>query len=236
MTDGWAASAGAWITEQGEAGDFARAFMLDRPMQARVQAARAHRVLDVGCGEGRFCRWLAGQGIDVVGIDPTAPLLDQARALHPEGEYLAARAEALPFKDASFDMAVSYLTLIDIPDFRQAIAEMARVLRPGGRILVANLQGYHTCGEGRPDWRDDGAARVLLERYLEERADWAEWRGIRIQNWHRPLSAYMQAFLAQGLALTHFDEPAPYGGPEVRQQRNLNAPYFHVMEWQKPAV
>ncbi|MAC80403.1 MAG: SAM-dependent methyltransferase [Rhodobacteraceae bacterium] len=235
MSDGWDASAGAWIDEQGEAGDFGRAFVLDRPMQARVLAAAPRRVLDVGCGEGRFCRWLSAQGIATVGIDPTEGLLARARALDPGGTYRAGRAEALDFDDDAFDMAVSYLTLIDIPDHAKAIAEMARVVRPGGRILVANLQGYHTCGDGRADWRDDGAGRVLLDRYLEERAQWAQWRGIRIRNWHRPLSGYMRAFLEQGLQLTHFDEPAPHGGAEAKRQRYMNAPFFHIMEWLRPA-
>ncbi|WP_428927824.1 class I SAM-dependent methyltransferase [Marinibacterium sp. SX1] len=235
MSDGWDASAGAWIAEQGAAGDFARAFTLDAPMQARVRAAAPGRVLDVGCGEGRFCRWLAGQGIAAVGLDPTAGLLDRARALHPEGTYHQGQAEALPFGDGVFDMAISYLTLIDIADYRAAIAEMARVLRPGGRLLVANLQGYHTCGDGRADWQADGSARVRLDRYLVERAAWAEWRGIRIRNWHRPLGAYMQAFLSAGLELRHFDEPAPVGGAEPKQTRNTHAPFFHVMEWQRPA-
>ena len=234
MTDGWDASARAWIEEQGAAGDFAREFTLDGPMQARVRTAAPVAVLDVGCGEGRFCRWLAEQGIGAVGIDPTAALLAQARALDPEGDYREGRAEMLDFGDGSFDMVVSYLTLIDIPDYRAAITEMARVLRPGGRLLVANMQGYHTCGEGRPEWREDGAGRVLLDRYLEERAEWAEWRDMRIRNWHRPLSAYMQAFLGSGLVLTHFDEPAPAGGPEPKRSRNTNAPFFHIMEWMRP--
>ncbi|MEM8731091.1 MAG: class I SAM-dependent methyltransferase [Pseudomonadota bacterium] len=233
MSDGWEDSARGWIAEQGEDGDFARASVLDRPMQAQVQAAAPRRVLDVGCGEGRFCRWMRGQGMEAVGLDPTVALLERARHLDPEGHYVQGRAEALGFDDGSFDLVVSYLTLIDIPDYAAAIKEMARVVRPGGTVLIANLQSYHTCGEDRPVWRDDGAAQVVLDRYLEERSDWAAWRAVRIVNWHRPLSAYMRAFLNAGLELTGFDEPAPYGGNETKQNRYRNAPFFHVMTWRR---
>ncbi|MEY2884679.1 MAG: hypothetical protein RL490_2403, partial [Pseudomonadota bacterium] len=63
MTNGWAESAAAWIADMGETGDFGRRHVLDAPMQARI-AGRGHRTaLDVGCGEGRFCRALAASGI-----------------------------------------------------------------------------------------------------------------------------------------------------------------------------
>ena len=97
MATDWDASARAWIASQGESGDFARNHSLDAPMLARAMAQPVTRVLDVGCGEGRFCRMLFRHGIAATGIDPTAALLAQARALHPEGDYRAGRAEALDF-------------------------------------------------------------------------------------------------------------------------------------------
>ena len=66
------------------------------------------------------------------GIDPTQSLLEVARKRDPSGDYRPGRAEQLDFDDASFDLVVSYVTLVDIADFRTAIREMARVLRPGG--------------------------------------------------------------------------------------------------------
>lgn len=236
MSDGWDESAAAWIAEQGAHGDYGRRWVLDAPMTARVRARRPATALDVGCGEGRFCRAMKGLGVHTVGIDPTAALLARARALDPEGDYRPGRAEALDFPDASFDLVVSYLTLIDVPDVAAAIAEMARVLRPGGALLVANLNGYSTAVVDG-GWRPDGAGvpRWSIDRYLEERAEWAEWRGIRIVNWHRPLGAYMALLLGHGLILRHFDEPAPHGGDPGKADRYRRVPYFHVMEWEKPA-
>src|SRR5690349_5255310 len=128
--NGWEQSAAAWIAEQGEHGDWARQNILDPVMLERVRARAFKRALDVGCGEGRFCRMLQARGISAVGIDPTPALLNVAIARDPAGRYQLAGAEALPFADASFDLVISYLTLIDIHDFRAAIGEMVRVLEP----------------------------------------------------------------------------------------------------------
>ncbi|MEO1104920.1 MAG: SAM-dependent methyltransferase, partial [Pseudomonadota bacterium] len=56
--NGWEASADAWVATLGTDGDFGRVHVLDRPMLARVDRAPHHKALDVGCGEGRFCRKL----------------------------------------------------------------------------------------------------------------------------------------------------------------------------------
>lgn len=235
MTEGWNESAAAWIAEQGDQGDFGRRFVLDVPMLARVRAGRFATALDVGCGEGRFCRMLAAEGIRPIGIDPTAALLAAARQRDPGGDYREGRAEALDFPDCAFDLVVSYLTLIDIPDIAAAIPEMVRVLRPGGTLLIANLASHVTAAAPQGWTRDaDGTPRFCIDNYLEERGDWVEWRGIRIRNWHRPLETYMALLLAQGLLLTHFAEPAPRGGDPGRADRNRRVPWFVMMEWRRP--
>ncbi|WP_448954305.1 class I SAM-dependent methyltransferase [Labrys neptuniae] len=233
--DGWDSSAAAWIASQGKDGDYSRAHILDAPMLERVRAGNFGQALDVGCGEGRFCRVLRDDGIAATGIDPTAALLDEARRLDPTGEYRLGRAEALPFADHSFDLVVCYLSLIDIPDIANAIAEMARVLRPGGSLLIANLTSFFSAG--LPQGWSDGPAETAyfaIDRYMEERAEWAEWKGIRIRNWHRPLSTYMGLLLEQGLILRHFAEPLPIGGDPNRNAKYIRVPFFLIMEWQKP--
>ncbi len=72
----------------------------------------------------------------------------RAIALDPTGAYRVGMAEQLDFEDQSFDLVVSYLSLIDIPHLGVALAEMARVLRPGGSLLIANLTGLHDCRHG----------------------------------------------------------------------------------------
>ena len=65
---GWEFSAAGWLAAQGDAGDATRRFVLDAPMLAALP--KAGRVLDIGCGEGRFCRMMRARGLDPVGLDP----------------------------------------------------------------------------------------------------------------------------------------------------------------------
>lgn len=232
--NGWADSAQAWIADMGEHGDYGRRHVLDPVVRERLSGRGFRQALDVGCGEGRLCRMLSGFGVETVGLDPTLALLDQARRLHSDGLYVEGVAERLPFEDGGFDLVVSCLSLIDIPDFEAAIAEMARVLAPGGTLFVANLTSFSTARVEAPlVERWVGGSGVRIDRYLEQRSSWEAWRGIRIVNWHRPLSAYMSAFLGAGLRLTHFDEPAPVGGDPAKAERYRGVPWYVVMEWEK---
>lgn len=232
----WEASAQAWIGEMGDSGDFARRFVLDPVMLAQLDPGAHGRALDVGCGEGRFCRMMRDRGILATGIDPTAALLAAARARDPGGDYQLGRAEALTFDDDAFDLVVSYLTLIDIDDAAAAIAEMARVLRPGGTLLIANLANYTSSG-GDIGWIRNEAGDYLyfpVDRYLECRGYVTQWREMKIVNHHRPLSVYFKHLLGAGLRLTLFDEPPAVGGPEDKRARYNRAPWFQVMAWRKP--
>ena len=232
--DGWNESANAWIAAMGEQGDWGRRHILDPAMLERVAAGDYHRALDVGCGEGRFCRLLTERGTKTVGVDPTEALIQTARERHPEGRYDIAVAENLPFDDASFDLVVSYLTLIDIPDFRSGLKEMARVLKPGGSLLIANLTGFMTAWpDGWVRDSDGQPQHYRIDGYLRETAKWVEIDEVRVQNWHRPLSAYMQTLLSLGLTLTFFDEPLPRSGDEATQARYKRVPWFMMMEWRR---
>ncbi|CAH1665096.1 class I SAM-dependent methyltransferase [Chelatococcus asaccharovorans] len=232
MSQGWTESAAAWIADMGEHGDFTRQCVTDRPVLQRIEGRGHRKALDVGCGEGRFCRMLQERGISAIGLDPTEAMLAEARRRDPAGDYRQGYAEALPFADGTFDLVVSYLSLIDITDATAAIREMARVLEPGGSLIIVNLNGFATAGH----WDDPPAkTRFVIRDYLDDRAEWVAWRGIRIRNWHRPLSRYMKALIEAGLILRHFDEPDATSGPADRRARYHSMPYCHIMEWEKPA-
>ncbi|QEE27273.1 class I SAM-dependent methyltransferase [Terriglobus albidus] len=233
--NGWDRSAQAWIADMGEQGDWGRRTFLDEAMLARVRAGGFRSALDVGCGEGRFCRRLQEMGIATTGIDPTEALLQHARLCDPAGSYLKAAAEQTPFADGAFDLVISYVSLVDIEAYEAAIAEMARVLAVGGRLLVANLTSFSTARAGN-GWEYDLLGRAkhfTIDRYLESRGNKESWRGIKVINWHRPLSDYMRAFLAQSLVLTHFDEPAPVEDCSAKADKYRRVPWYVVMEWEK---
>lgn len=114
-------------------------------MAQRLELSSRWRVLDVGCGYGHWTRVIAPHlptGFEMACVDPeprslaeaasrNRPLTDRGRFSYAEG-----RAEALPFADGTFDMVTAQTVLIHVPDVAKAIAEMARVLAPGGLLLL----------------------------------------------------------------------------------------------------
>ncbi len=105
-------------------------------------------------------------------------------------------------------------------DVDRDIPEMARVLKPGGTLLIANIAN---CASATTGWLPDtgNVARFSLDHYLDDRAPQSEWAGLSIRNRHRPLSRYAMLLLDAGLLLRHFAEPAPQpGGNPARNERN----------------
>jgi SAM-dependent methyltransferase len=102
-----------------------------------VGAGPGVRLLDVGCGPGTVTAAAAGRGACAVGVDLATGMLALGRRRHPDLELLEGDAEALPFADDAFDAVVGCFVLNHLPDVEAAVAEMARVLAPGGRVGVS---------------------------------------------------------------------------------------------------
>jgi ubiquinone/menaquinone biosynthesis C-methylase UbiE len=101
------------------------------------------RVLDLGCGTGRLAAALAERRARVWGVDPSEEMLRQARLAAGSGVGLRrGRGEELPFKDAWFDRAV-LRTVVHLLDRARALPELARVLVPGGRAVIATFAPEH---------------------------------------------------------------------------------------------
>lgn len=108
---------------------------LDRvEVESVADLARGADVLEVGCGTGLILRRLAPLARRVAGVDLSAEMLRKARDRVPS--VVQGSALALPFPDRSFDVAVSFKVLAHIPEVRAAVAEMARVVRPGGHVAL----------------------------------------------------------------------------------------------------
>lgn len=100
-----------------------------------IVAGAKGRVLDVGTGTGRNLALLP-RGADAVGLDPSLDALRRARSRAPAVPMVVGRAEALPFRDGSFDTVVSGLVFCSVDDPAQGLDEMKRVLRPTGELRM----------------------------------------------------------------------------------------------------
>jgi ubiquinone/menaquinone biosynthesis C-methylase UbiE len=99
-----------------------------------VAGARG-RVLDLGCGTGRSLA-LLGPDVAVIALDPSWEALQRARRRAPRVPLVVGRAEALPFRDATFDTVLSGLVFCSVPDARRGLYEVRRVLRGQGQLRM----------------------------------------------------------------------------------------------------
>ena len=212
-TDPWERHASWWQEEFTEGADPEYEEQII-PLVAE-HLAGARRVLDIGTGEGQLARLAAKLGADVVaGLDPTWAQLAAARERAGGPVYLRGAAARLPFPDVSFDAVIACLVFEHIEDYEEAIAEVGRVLVPGGRFLFfLNHPLLQTPNSG---WIDD---HILEEQYwrigpyLTEDLSMEEVApGVHLPFIHRPLHRYVNAMAEAGLLVERMEEPAPPPG------------------------
>jgi demethylmenaquinone methyltransferase/2-methoxy-6-polyprenyl-1,4-benzoquinol methylase len=114
-----------------------------RAVATALDLAPGERVLDVAAGTGTSARAVSGPGIEVVGCDLSPGMLEVARRRVPEIEFVPGDALDLPFDTDSFDAVTISFGLRNVADRRRALAEMHRVTKPGGRIVVCEYSHPH---------------------------------------------------------------------------------------------
>ena len=159
------------------------------------------RILDAGCGSGPLSAALRERGALVSGFDLSTAMIELARARLGEDADLIVHdlAEPLPYPDAAFDDVVSSLVLHYLQDWTAPLAELRRVLKPGGRLILS-------------------VNHPLLYKMMNRDADYFEvaefsydyehaGRTVVYTNWHRPLQAMWDAFTAAGFQISVISEP-----------------------------
>ena len=113
--------------------------MWRRVTRAAVAAGPGMRVLDLAAGTGTSSVEYAADGADVVACDLSPGMVAEGRRRHPGIEFVVGDAMALPFADADFDVVTISYGLRNVQNTAAALAEMARVTRPGGRLVIAEF-------------------------------------------------------------------------------------------------
>ncbi|WP_037354054.1 class I SAM-dependent methyltransferase [Amycolatopsis orientalis] len=179
--DGYARWAAAY-----DSGDNA-AFADEPHLAAFLDDIPPGRALDAACGTGRLTRLLAERGHHVVAVDGSPEMLSHAKADSTQ----VADLHELPVDDGSKDVVLCGLALSHVPDLTPVIAEFARVLAPGGHLVLSDVHPEQVQRGSIPSVRTaDGAPA-------------------RVRTNHHRVGDYLRAFLAAGLAPVRCEEPTP---------------------------
>ena len=166
------------------------------------------RILDVGCGAGPLLAALRDRGAVVTGVDSSATMVELARRRLGGDATLqvADLRDPLPFPDAAFDDVVAALVLHYLEDWTGPLAELRRVLRPGGRLIVAvNHPFIYKAVHPEGDY-------FAVEQWTDEYT--FSGQPAVLSYWHRPLHAMTDSFTAAGFRTAVISEPHP--APEAR--------------------
>ena len=204
----------------------------ERPaVQELLGDVRGRDVLDAGAAAGEHSAWLVAHGARVVALDASAAMVRLARARLGESATLlrADLARPLPLADASFDLVLSSLTLHYLEDWLAPLREFARVLRPGGRLILST---HH------PALTDDPDADYHAVRLVEEGWNGFADSAVPMRFYHRPLERIVADVLAAGFALRALREPRPSAEADARDPaaaaKLRKRPWFLILDAEGP--
>ncbi|HEX4090807.1 MAG TPA: methyltransferase domain-containing protein [Trebonia sp.] len=178
----------------------------ERPaMLALAGDVAGRRILDAGCGSGPLSAALRDRGAIVTGFDSSAGMLELARRrLGGDADLrVADLASPLPYPAGAFDDVIASLVLHYLEDWTAPLAELRRVLRPGGRLLASVNHPIAGHALVRP-----GAEYFSTYLWSEEMTT-AGGQSYVLANWHRPLPAMISAFTGAGFRIAAIEEPLP---------------------------
>jgi ubiquinone/menaquinone biosynthesis C-methylase UbiE len=195
---------------------------------AMLPEVRGLQGIDLGCGEGHNTRLLAGRGARMTAVDVSEVFIryaKQAEEQEPLGiDYRLASAVELPFAEATFDFAVGFMSLMDIPETDRVLAEAHRVLKPGG-FLQFSIEHPCFATPHRRNLRDSAGRTYALEvgdyfRELHGTVD--EWlfsaappevkiglKKFKTPRFTRPIGRWLNLLIETGFAIERVEEPRP---------------------------
>jgi SAM-dependent methyltransferase len=174
--------------------------------------------VDLGAGEGRVARALRPRGYEIVEVEGST-FMARANAELTKGRVINADVAKLPLRTGVADLAIAFMSLQDVDDMRGAVAEAARLLEPGGHLVMAIVHPINSAGafeQAQPGEIERDRRFVVDGSYFAERryADDIERNGLsmRFESEHRPIESYTRALEDAGFAieaLREVGEPDP---------------------------
>ena len=152
--------------------------------------------LDAACGTGRHAKYLASQGHSVTGLDASPAMLEVARSKIPSARFEVADLSSIPMPNDAVDLAVCSLALTHCQELGPPTKELARVLRPGGTLVISDAHPFLVILSGHASYSSSNTEIGFIRNYVHH------------------TSAYIAAFREAGLEIVQCIEPL-YGNQEI---------------------
>lgn len=214
LSAAWEVNAEEWLAWARTPGHDAAFWDMNAPAFCELLPAPGLGTVDVGCGEGRVGRMLADLGHRVRGLDSSPTLVDAARGAGGYEEVVCGDAAALPWAPNSYDLAVAFMCLMDMPDSAAAVREIARVLVPGGCLCIALTHPLNGTAEFLGDY--------FTERVFDERVE-AGGLSMRFIGRERSIGHYTRVLADSGFVIEELCEPYPSAEAVARTPRLAGA-------------
>lgn len=186
-------------------------FDIDGPVVGQIVDGLPRGVaLDAACGTGRVAASLAERGHQVLGVDGSSDMLERARTRVPQGRFTVGELDRLPVPDDAVDLVTCCLALTHVPSLGPVMGEFARVLRPGGHLVIS-------------DMHPEGVARGYVPNVRL-----ADGRPGRIATYHHAVGEYLRAALHAGLEVRRCEEPRL---PHEEESRPVPSASQAVQTW-----
>jgi SAM-dependent methyltransferase len=185
-------------------------FDVDEPLVGEFLRGREPGLaLDAACGTGRFAEFLGKRGYQVIGVDSSPAMLAHARRRVPSGQFRLGTLDHLPLPDDSVDVVVCALALVHVARLPPVLAEFARVLRPGGDLVISDMH-HELVARGSAIKAFGPAGEPCLAPTFRHR-----------------LGEYLRPALSLGFEVRRCEEPGPHDAPAA----TIPAPSQEIGDW-----
>jgi len=206
------AMANYWVDAIRNNKDLVRKYISNPALFDRLASLESGlKVLDSGCGEGYVSRELARRGHKVVGIDMSQYIIKAAKeATVGNDDYMRGDVCQMPFRDETFDCAVSNFLLVELEKPEDFIKEVKRVLKPKGRFIFQTLHpSLFISKTGQSEGRTVPNYFESTEIYEKLGRPYNLESPVEATTYHHPLSRYTRALANNGFHIIYLDEPTP---------------------------
>lgn len=197
------------------------------------------KVLDLGCGSGRYTQVLKDLGASVVGIDPSEGLLKIAREQIQNIDFIKADSSNLPFNNNYFDMVFAGMVIHYVKDIELSFKEVSRVLKPEGIFIFTSHVPYLELAK---KIKFENRSYYEFDHYFKEGARYKNWSsiGIRVKFYHHTMESVFKAAIKYSLMLSDYRDLRPQekgkGVDPEDYEEVVNKSKFYLAEFTKTNI